>query len=385
MAMHRHFVQHDDFELFVASTNPFHHDAIPSLLIQRHPALVRLSSTRLSRLIHQFEMLIEAYWMLPQVESALRQFQPDAIFTIPDNTISWLAYVLAKRTGLPLITNFQDWWPRGQFTYSFDHPYPFIRRLLEQRFRKMYAASAVAFCTSAGMRQTLGDHSHAPVLYPCPAPRDSKFCPNFQPPSPDKRLRLIYAGTVINAYGRSVLNLAKALRHRPEFEFHVYGPSPDWPAADRDWMEKEGVYRGLLPHEQLKQKLYEADAHLVVMTFEAQLRTMMETSFTTKFLEYSQYGKPILVWGPPYCQPVQIAQREGAGLPIPSDDVQDVVAALQSLRDQDRWTMLAHGAWKASSSIFDHAHIHNIFVNSISSVTRPSPLRASPTPALQSL
>ena len=75
----------------------------------------------------------------------------------------------------------------------------------------MYKASKVAFCTSAGMREKLGEHPCAPILYPCSAPRDTDFTPDFVPPDGSRPLKLVYAGTVINDYGRSVLRLAKAL------------------------------------------------------------------------------------------------------------------------------------------------------------------------------
>lgn len=377
--MHRHFVLHNDFDLFVASSNPFQHSQIPSLHIQRHPTLVRLSNTRLCRLVRQFEMTVEPYWFLEQVEPILRKFCPDAIFTVPDNTLSWTAYLLAKQSRLPLITNFQDWWPQGQFTLPLEKPYPPVRALLEHRFRKMYQESAIAFCISAGMKQKLGNHPNAPILYACPAPRDLKFQPDFRPPQAVKPLRLIYAGTIINAYGRSVLNLAKALRGKNEFEFHVYGPPPDWSAEDCAWMEAEGVYRGLIPYEELKTKLHEADACLVVMSFELQLRVMMETSFTSKFLEYSQYGKPIIVWGPEYCEPIQVAKAQKAGLPIVSPLAEDVVAALYTLRDPVQWQVLADGAWQAGNSIFHPDRIHDVLRGSIYALLNKQPTADSQT------
>jgi glycosyltransferase involved in cell wall biosynthesis len=373
LAMHRHFVLHDDFDVFVASSSPFQSPQIPSLHLQRHPALVRLSNTRLCRLVRQFEMTVEPYWFLEQIESSLREFCPDAIFTVPDNTLSWTAYLLAKKTGLPLITNFQDWWPRGQFTLALEKPYLPTRSLLESRFRQLYQASDIAFCTSAGMKQKLGAHSNAPVLYPCPAPRDIEFQPDFQPPRPEKPLRIIYAGTIVNAYGRSVLSLAKALRGNKEFEFHVYGPHPDWPSHDRQWMEDEGVYQGLVPHSALKAKLQEADACLVVMSFEPQLRIMMETSFTTKFLEYSQYGKPVIVWGPEYCQPVQIANAYGAGVSVVSPDADAVLKVLYRIQETSFWKKLAKGAWKAANSIFDPDRIHSVLNTSIHSLLDHKP------------
>jgi glycosyltransferase involved in cell wall biosynthesis len=365
LAMQRHFLLHDDFELFVASSTPFEHPHIPSLLIRRHPLLLRLSNTRFCRLIRQWEMIIEPYWILKQIEPVLEQFSPDALFTIPDNTLSWTAYLISQQTGLPLITHFQDWWPRGQFTLNLEKPYPIVRELLERRLYKMYQCSDLAFCISNGMKQKLGTHQNAPILYACPAPRDVNLCPNFQPPSLDRPLRLIYAGTIVNAYGRSVLSVAKALKGRKDIEFHVYGPPPDWTKEDLAWMESEGVYRGLIPYDELKFKLYESDVLLVVTSFEPQFRQMMETSFTSKFLEYSQFGKPIIIWGPDYCQSVQIAQTHHCGLPVISPNVSDVITALSSLQDSGQWLNYAHSAWKAANSIFDPEYIHSILKDSI--------------------
>lgn len=370
-AMRQHFLVRRDFDCFVASTDPFKHPGFPSLRLRRHPALVRLSNTRFCRWMRQVEMLVEPAWMLRQVESAARQFAPDAVFTIPDNTVSWTARLLARRLRLPLITNFQDWWPRGQFGMALERPFPPVRWWLERRFRRQYAESALAFCTSEGMRRHLGPHPNAQVLYPSPAQPDAGFAPDFQPPSADRPLKLIYAGTILNAYGRMILDLARTLRGRADIEFRVYGPPPDWAAEDRDWMTREGIYGGLLTHAELKGKLRESDACLVAMTFESALRLMMETSFTTKFLEYTQHGKPILVWGPEYCQPVQIARRERAGLPVTERSPEAVLAALPMLRDPHAWLELARGAWAAANGIFSPDLIHAQFRASVEATLRP--------------
>ena len=319
--------------------------------------------------MRQIEMMVEPARIPVDVFEAACRFKPDAIFTIPDNTLSWTAYLLAKKMGVPLITNFQDWWPRGQFTLDLEKPFPPVTTFLERRFRKLYRASSLAFCTSAGMKENLGPHPNAPVLYPCPAPRDPEYKPAFVPPPNGKPLRLVYAGTVVNSYGCSVLRLAKLLRGRSDLEFHVYGPHPDWPAADLAQLKADGVYRGLVPHEALKTKLQEADACLVVMSFEKRLKVMMQTSFTTKFLEYCQYARPVIVWGPEYCQPVKVAEAEGAGATVTEDREERVVETLVTLRNPEHWKKLAQGAWNAAMDIFDPDTIHSKFKNAIDSLT----------------
>lgn len=371
--MWRHLVEHNDFDLLVATSGTFNAPFISSLRVCRHPALVRLSNTRFSRWVRQIEMAAEPCLISPDVLAAARSFQPDAIFTIPDNTLSWTAFLLAQRLRLPLITNFQDWWPRGQFTLRLEQPMPPVGRLIERRFRRMYRASRVAFCTSEGMREALGPHPCAPVLYPCPAPRASDQVPAFTPPDAARPIKLIYAGTLVNDYGRSVLRLARAMADTPWISFETYGPEPDWVPADLAWMKSRGIYRGLLPFVELKQRLRDADVCLVVMSFGAALDRMMRTSFTTKFLEYAQFAKPTVVWGPEYCQPVRVARATRAGLAVQTDATEDVVAALDSLRERERWLQFAQGAWQAATGIFDHGRIHGIFRDSIeTALARPA-------------
>jgi hypothetical protein len=363
--MRRHFIGHDDFDLFVATSGAFSHPSVPNLRVKRHPALVRLSNTRFSRWVRQFEMTVESNRIPSEVLSAAQQFKPDAVFTVADNTLSWTAFRLAKKLGVPLITNFQDWWPRGQFTLELEKPFAPVAAFLEKRFHKLYQSSKVAFCTSAGMREKLGSHPCAPILYPCSAPRDSNFAPDFAPPNGNRPLKLIYAGTIIKDYGRSVLQLARALAGEPWIKFEVYGPHPDWPESELEWMKSEGVYRGLLPHVELKTRLRDADACLVVMSFGRELELMMRTSFTTKFLEYVQFAKPVVVWGPEYCQPVRVARETGAGLAVDTNDVKSVVKALETMRSPELWLELAKGAWAAANGIFSHERIHDVFCNSI--------------------
>lgn len=365
LAMHRHFIRHDDFDLFVATSAAFNHLSISSMRVRRHAALVRLSNTRFSRLVRQFEMTYESARIPAEVLLAAQTFKPDAVFTVADNTLSWMAYHLAKKLHVPLITNFQDWWPRGQFTLELAKPFGPVAAFLEKRFHRLYQGSKVAFCTSAGMREKLGVHDCAPILYPCSAPRDPGFVPDFISPGESRPLKLIYAGTIIKDYGRSVLRLAKALAGLSWIRFEVYGPHPDWAESDLAWMKSHGIYQGLLPHIELKTRLRDADACLVVMSFGRELELMMRTSFTTKFLEYVQFAKPVVVWGPEYCQPVRVAKEAGAGLAVETDDVEAVVKALESLRSPKRWLELARGAWSAANGIFSHERIHDVFRSSI--------------------
>jgi hypothetical protein len=324
----------------------------------------RLSRTRFRRLIAQYEMLFEPYLIAAKISDVVSSFQPDVIFNIPDNTLSWAAKLVSSRLNIPLVSNFQDWWPRGQFYSLSEAPYPPVRGILEERFRQIYQQSKIAFCTSEGFRDFLGVHPCAPILYPCPGER-----PRVRPPIKDvennEPIHLIYAGTTVRYYGEKLLSLAKAVANRQDIIFHIYGGKPDWSIQDIKWAEEVGIYKGFVKHEVVKQKIMNAHVGLVVMTSAPELEVMMRTSFTTKFLEYTQMAKPVIVWGPAYCEPLRVAKLTMSGLGIDTEDPNSVLSSLSIFRDKSILKHYSDNAWNLANNIFDSEKIQNIFSDNI--------------------
>jgi len=362
--MRRHLVERKDFETFVLTNGLFHDDEVRSHCFARPAWLKRAMRTRFRRFIRQFEMLFLARMMLPVAQKLALDFRPDIIFTIPDNDLSWCAYLLSRRLKIPLVTNFQDWWPHSQYWSESERPFPWIRKVIERRFRKMYKASSLAFCTSDGMKEFLGPHANAVILFPCPGHSPQDVTPACVPDG-SRPVRVLYAGTIVGDYGRSVLALAKQLAASSKFQFLVYGPQPDWSQADLEWAKAQGVYHGFVPHSQLRMILASADVFLTVMSFEQRLEIMSRVSFTTKFLEYTQYGRPVVVWGPSYCQPVMVARESDAGMPVESADPKAVVDALEKLMNASEYRRLAAGALRAAETFFSPDCIHDLFKTSI--------------------
>ena len=369
LAMRRHLVERKDFETFVLTNHRFFVPAISSHCFLRPVWLERAMRTRFRRFIRQLEMLFLGRWMLTTALKVAFEFKPDLVFTIPDNDVSWCAYLTARRLKLPLVTNFQDWWPQNQYWSESERPFLPVRRLIERRFRRMYAASELAFCTSDGMKEFLGPHRNAVTLFPCPGNAPTNV-PAARAPHGSKPLRVVYAGTIASDYGRSVLSLARQLAGSPKFQFLVYGPNPDWNHADVSWAKAQGIYQGFIPHEQLRAILASADVFLAIMSFERRSEIMSRVSFTTKFLEYAQYGRPIVVWGPSYCQPVIVAKKTIAGLPVESPDPAAVVSAFERLTTESEYKRYTEGALRAAKTFFSPDYIHEVFKTSILSVVR---------------
>lgn len=371
--MRHHFIERNDFDTCVLSNEKFFAREVHSHPFLRPAWLERAMRTRFRRFIRQVEMLFLGRIMLPTALRLAREFKPDVVFTIPDNDVSWCAYLTARRLKLPLVTNFQDWWPHNQYWSETERPFRPIRRLIERRFRRMYAASKLAFCTSDGMRKFLGPHPNAVTLLPCPRRLQSKIRPMHRDVRAEP-LRVVYAGTTTGDYGQSVLSLARRLAGCSKFQFLVYGPTPDWQRADLSWAKADGIYQGFLSPDQLGAVFASADVFLTVMSFGTRYKVMSRVSFTTKFLEYAQYGRPIIVWGPSYCQPVLVAKRTMAGLPIESPDPAAVVSALEQLMSDSEYNRYATGATQAAETFFSPDRIHEVFKKSLLRIIeKPAP------------
>jgi hypothetical protein len=364
LAIQRHLYEGGEFEVLVCTDKPYRGVGKAENWIQFTRPWIqhRLSRTRLRRLVSQYEMLWEPYFAARRFLPKVQKFQPDLILTIPDNSLSWAGYLIAKKSKLLLVTNFQDWWP----VIFAPHEAPFtpVRRTLEKRFRLLYKSSAVAFCTSEGFKKFLGPHPDAPVLYPCPASRP-KERPLAKTPSGEKPLRVVYGGTLVRYYGQMMLSLARALESSKEFELRLFGGRPDWSAVDLDWAIGKRIYCGQLSPEDYRKELLTADIFITAMSDDPEVETMMRTSFTTKFLEYCQFAKPVIVWGPQYCEPIRVARFEGCALAVVARDSFSVIEALKTLKNPETYRKFSDAAWRAATTFFDPETIQKIFQDGV--------------------
>ncbi len=79
----------------------------------------------------------------------------------------------------------------------------------------------------------------------------------------------------------------------------------------------------------------------------------METSFPSKLIEFAQFGKPLVVWGPEYCSAVEWARINKLALCVTDESPVVLLHALNNLAssksDQERYASAA--AQAASSTL----------------------------------
>lgn len=363
VVLHRHLVERSPFELYVVTNADFYRDNPAGTRLTLPYPLHRLKKSRfgprLSRWLTDYETQIWPLANLSKFEMAVVKFKPDVILALADNCLSSFALQTARKHGIPLAGLFLDWVPIMKGHYG--HAWTMAR--LSRRFQQFYHECDLAFCTSDGMQEVLGPHPNSHVIYPMPG---KHLVPQTVFPPKSGKFRLVYVGSVENFYGRMICSLIEKIEPTSDLEMIVVGPNADWPKDILQRAKAKGIYLGFKPPDEAAAVLAGGDALLVVMSFEPEHRRFMETSFTTKFLDYSAYGKPIILWGPEYCTPVRVARRNGGALVVEKPEADEVVAACRKIAsDTLMRERLALQARQLHEGLFNPNRLQDIFVEQL--------------------
>ena len=363
IVMYRHFVDRSPFELHVASNADFADGLLIHTQLRLPYVVHRLRKSRFGRQfaawIADYENLIWPLTANDALEKAVQRFQPQIVLTLAECGLCHIARKTAERHRLPLAGLFLDWFPVMKGHYG----HKSTQGILSRRYRELYAACDLAFCTSDGMQEMLGPHRNSHVIYPMPG---RHVVPEKAWPPRSEKFRVVYVGSVENFYGRMLCSLIERIEATSDLEIIVVGPNADWPKQLRDRALANGTYLGFKPPEEAAKVLASADALLSVMSFEKEHEVFMRTSFTTKFLDYVSFGKPVILWGPEYCTPVRVAREHGGAAVVSTPDATAVVCLCRKIAgDTDLNEKLAKEALQLHQTLFNPDRLQEVFVQKI--------------------
>ena len=346
--LHRHLVEQPGMTLEVHGNEPTR----PSLsrLIRRIAG--RLGKTRLHRFVEDFWVLWGGRWIDPELPRTISHPERSIVLTVAHGDGFMAAQRFAKRHRLPLVSIFHDWWP------DIAEAHPPFRSLLESKFKALAHESSVAFCVCEGMREALGSVPNAVILPPI-----SADMPNIEPAPRDAAnpFKIIYSGN-LSDYGPMLGDaLEESLKH-PEILLQVRGSNPAWSEECKAKMRANGRWLDFAPRAELDAWLASADAFLVPMVFDPKVRRRMETSFPSKLVEFAQFGKPIVVWGPESCSAIRWASDGDKALCITDPDPCEAIRCLRSLQsDRSLNSIYAEKIRQAADEEFNPKRIQQAF------------------------
>jgi glycosyltransferase involved in cell wall biosynthesis len=202
-----------------------------------------------------------------------------------------------------------------------------IQRLVYRRFRELYKRADAVSCVCLGMRETLGPIPKAQVLFPTPAtmvpgPVTATHSPAF--------FKILYSGN-LGEYSPMLGEMLEVSLEDPGILIQVRGNNPDWSEVRKAKMRENGRWFDFTPRHELDAWLASADAFLIPMVFDPSIRRRMETSFPYKLIEFAQFGKPLIIWGPDYCSAIRWAREGDKALCVTEPAPCVVLVALKEL------------------------------------------------------
>jgi len=334
--------------------------APPGLWALAQHGLERLTRTRFAPWARAARWMLPARVVVPcnlkRLREHIKYHRPDVILTVAHGDQAWLALEMAADCGVPLVSVFHDWFPAYLTVPAW------ARARLEANFRRLYQQSRVAFVVSESLKQALGPHHDAVVLYPIPG--DSSVVPLATPSAPvrQKPLVLGYLGNLSGNYGGMMRQLWETVKGQSDLAVRMWGPLPDWPATLLQACCEDGSYGGYVPLE----TLHTTDVLLVVASFASEDATLMQTNFPSKLVEYCRFGKPVMIWGPEYSSGVQWARQHRAAHVVTEDAPEAVITAVRRLAQQpDEWQRLARAAQQAARTLFEPDRLQAQFVSGL--------------------
>jgi glycosyltransferase involved in cell wall biosynthesis len=214
----------------------------------------------------------------------------------------------------------------------------------------------------------LGGGPNLEVLPPIPGQFEISPHPELQ----DKNktaFKVVYSGN-LDLYGPMLLEALREFKDHPEIQFQVRGSNPNWPEEAKKEMRDAGLWLKFAPRPELDSWLRSVHAFLIPMVFEEKHRRRMMTSFPSKLIEFAQFGRPIIVWGPDYSSVVQWGDQNENALCVKSPDVFELKKQLEFLcAIPNQKQKYAEKSIGAAESEFNPSSIQAIFLNMILKVS----------------
>ncbi len=365
LAMHRHFFERNDFDVRVACVDDLEEGLSG---IQLRPPLKRFRQTRFGRLARNLSYLFSGL-MSRQVEEYAATWRPDIVFGVPDLEHIGLQRKIARRFSIPFVADFQDIFPVSSFLPEIIKPYGPVSKILLKWYHLLAKEAHAVLHTSQGMKDFFASDPKSLVLFPLGEQVE------IAPPSPSKEgpWRIVYAGNCYGAYGQMMLKVAKQiLEQEPLLDLEIYTMGNDWSPSDVEKYSDEGILKGFLPFAELNERLEKADAFLTVMSFAPTDRLFVETSFTTKWLDYAPKAKPIFVWGPEDSSAAKFARKTNAGVVTASPEVSRLIEQIWlTMNDLNQHEQLCKAAIQVANNDLNPLRIHQILIDTFERAANP--------------
>jgi glycosyltransferase involved in cell wall biosynthesis len=300
----------------------------------------------------------------------VRKEKIQTLFTVPWDHFTIAAYFIHEITGVPIFMYIMDD-PVG--ARRADGSQPLLYRIFMPRL--------MSICKRVwGVSDGMCEYFEKTYGVKCLSLLPVLDLENFQRKGIAKEIRadgtfhVVFTGSIYSAQVDSVRRLVRVVGQDPgrngdsdaKIQLTLY-TSATVEALERLGVMGKNVRRDEVKHEDIASVMAGADVAFLPLSFDPNMRHIVETSFPSKIAEYLAGGVPILVHAPPYSAATRYCLEHGCGLVVDEPSEAKLRDALMRLtNDTALRKKLSAKALGTAGRNHDANRIVPIFLRSIS-------------------
>ena len=322
--------------------------------------LERLRITRLSNWLNWLSV-IDNLLRARRLDNEVISFKPDLILTVSFRLMWLQAYKLSCSRNIPLHIILHDEWLMTE-------NYGGLQSYLRRKFENMYVKAASRFCISQNMESYYFElfGKHGSVLFPMRGKNDFVFSvKNHVADHSDKRMKFCYAGTLYTSDYVEMLNeISKIIANR-NGELHIFTNQSGETLRNYSYLDKSHVYfHGFQRSSDLVRILNDQmDVAILLNSFD--LGEAFRYNFSSKLVDYTSAGLPILFWGPHTSGVISWAIDSNYGAVVTHRNGDALNGVLDKLMNSEIRSSLARDIVDLASEEFSYERNYNLFIREL--------------------
>ena len=290
---------------------------------------------------------------LGKLKKIINDYKPDVILTVGFRLMWINAFRLSKQFKIPLYVILHDDWLTTE-------NYGKWQNYLVGLFGKMYKHAAERFCISPAMEKYY--HSlygmNGKILYPSRGKNDPVF-PVIS--KKNKGLKFCYAGSLFTGDFPSMLNEISSAIAEQGGELHIFSHLDKEELSQYEYLTKSHVFfYGLLHPLELMRIMNESmDVAILLNSFLHE--EPFRYNFSSKLVDYSSAGLPVLFWGPLSSGTISWALSLEYKAVVSEQNLTQVTELIREFKNDELRIYCAKQIQKWGISQFSYESNYNIF------------------------
>jgi glycosyltransferase involved in cell wall biosynthesis len=262
----------------------------------------------------------------------IRSFRPEVVLTVTFR-FSWIkAYFISRKYKLPLHLILHDDILTGERHGAL------VNRLLKQGFKKVYRHATSRMCISPNMEEYYARlfGMKGDILYPSRGINDIARTVPERIKQKKSSLHFCYAGSLHTTSFIPMLNQLAAVLYKENCRLTIFSDADKSHLKKMEWLGKEHVtINGFIHPDELKEFLYQqVDINIMLNCFEDS--TPFRYNFSSKMVDYSAAGLPVLMWGSEDSAIMKWALQRKYPLVLTTTQQEDLDEMVRGLRNEER-------------------------------------------------